>query len=336
MRKKWTQQQRSALAIVLTGVFLLTGKLFVWKSDKPVTAQQDTAPVAEITEPAVTTAPPAESDAVPPVTELTYGTEETAIVPIEPHREEETETQPEPPATDDSAAAVSVTTAEQTALPVSETTVQLTTPAPAETDPPQTEAPAADPAVSDYFNDALFIGDSRTVGLACYAPIEGATYYANVGLSTYKIDKGTSEAPDTKGKTFAQVLSAKQYGKVYIMLGINELGNDFSYTMQQYNALIDRVRQTLPNAIIILEANLHVAYSRSSTDKVINNTVINNFNAELARMADNRKIYYLDVNPVFDDENGCLKEDCTSDGTHPYAKHYLTWSDWLRNHTIPV
>ena len=46
MKKKSTQQQRSALAIALTGVFLLTGKLFVWKSDEPVTAQQDPIPAA--------------------------------------------------------------------------------------------------------------------------------------------------------------------------------------------------------------------------------------------------------------------------------------------------
>ena len=60
MKKKSTQQQRSALAIALTGVFLLTGKLFVWKSDEPVTAQQDPIPAAEITTPAETTAPPAD------------------------------------------------------------------------------------------------------------------------------------------------------------------------------------------------------------------------------------------------------------------------------------
>ena len=53
-------------------------------------------------------------------------------------------------------------------------------------------------------------------------------------------------------------------------------------------------------------------------------------------MADGKKIYYLDANPLFDDSNGCLAADYTSDGTHPYAKHYLTWADWLRNHTIPV
>lgn len=336
MKKKWTQQQRSALAIALTGVFLLTGKLFVWKSDEPVTAQQDPIPAAEITEPEETAAPPlSETDALPLYTGLTENTETTAIVPIEPHIEEETETQPEP-LTTEAGAAVSVTTAAQTVPDAPESTLPQTTAAPAETAPPQTEAPAADPAAADYFKDALFIGDSRTVGMAEYAPIDGATYFATVGLSTYKINKSTSEVPGTKGQSLAQVLAAKQYGKVYIMLGINEIGNDLNATMTHYRELIDRVRQAQPNAIIILEANLHVAYSRSSTDKIVNNPAINSFNEELALLADNQKIYYLDVNPLFDDDTGSLKAELTSDGTHPYAKHYLTWADWLRSHTIPV
>ncbi len=338
MKKHLTQQQRSVLAIALTGVFLLTGKLFVWKTDKPASAQPDTPPVAEVSEPVTTTEPPAVSS-LPPFTEQTDDTATTLLVPIEPHTNE-TEAVTEP-VTSDAAGVLtsSVTEAATTAVSGAVTTESTTLSVPvteATTAVPETTAPDAPAASDDYFKDALFIGDSRTVGIASYGPIEGATYFATVGLSTYKIDKVTSEVPGTKGQTFAQVLAAKQYGKVYIMLGINELGNDFSYTMQHYRALIDRVRQAHPNAIIILQANLHVAYSRSSTDPVINNAIIDNFNREVAAMADGKTIYYLDVNPEFDDENGCLRADYTSDATHPYAKYYVTWSDWLRNHTIPT
>ena len=337
MKKHLTQQQRSLLAIALTGVFLLTGKLFVWKTDKPASAQPDPQPVAEVTEPLTTTEPPAVSD-LSPVTGQTDVQETTLLVPIEPHTEESTTVSEL--LTTESADILTSAVSETVTSPVSaqETTVSTTVTVPvteATTAAPETTAPPA-AASDDYFSDALFIGDSRTVGMALYAPIDGATYFATVGLSTYKIDNVTSEVPGTKDKTFAQVLAAKQYGKVYIMLGINELGNDFNYTMEHYRALIDRVKQGQPNAIIILQANLHVAYSRSATDAVVNNTVINNFNNQLAAMADGQKIYYLDANPLFDDSNGCLAADYTSDGTHPYAKHYLTWADWLRNHTIPV
>ena len=336
---KLTQTQRSAAALLLTAAFVITGKLFIWKTDKPTTAQTDNPTTAEASLPDVTTEPPVQSDTLP-LTELTQATEHTPIVPIEPHTEEAAETS----APDSADAAVSsltdtVTTAlaAQSSVSSSET-VPATTSAPETTvaPVPETTAAPAAAASTDYFSDALFIGDSRTVGLAMYAPIDGATYFATVGLSTYKIDTVTSDVPGTKGQTFAQVLSAKQYGKIYIMLGINELGNDFNATMKHYRDLIDRAKQAHPNAIIILQANLHVAYSRSSTDAVVNNSVINNFNDAVANMADNQKIFYLDVNPVFDDDNGCLTAEYTSDATHPYAKYYLTWKEWLMNNTIPT
>ena len=336
---KLTQTQRSAAALLLTAAFLITGKLFVWRTDKPTTAQTDTPPTAEISVPAATTAPPVQSETLP-LTDLTYATENTPIVPIEPHTDEAAETTaPESADAGVSSLTDTVTTAASVQTPVSSSETAPVTAAATETTaapvPETTAAPAA-ASDTDYFSDALFIGDSRTVGMAMYAPLDGATYFATVGLSTYKIDTVTSEVPGTKGQTFSQVLSAKQYGKVYIMLGINELGNDFNATMTHYRDLIDRVKQAHPNAVIVLQANLHVAYSRSSTDAVVNNSVINNFNNALANMADNKKIFYIDVNPVFDDDTGSLKAEYTSDATHPYAKYYLTWKEWLMNNTIPT
>lgn len=37
----------------------------------------------------------------------------------------------------------------------------------------------------DYFDDAVFIGDSRTVGLRDYGGWDNATYYASIGLTVY-------------------------------------------------------------------------------------------------------------------------------------------------------
>ena len=38
---------------------------------------------------------------------------------------------------------------------------------------------------ASYFDDALFIGDSRTVGLKEYGTLNNATFFANTGLSIY-------------------------------------------------------------------------------------------------------------------------------------------------------
>ena len=53
---------------------------------------------------------------------------------------------------------------------------------------------------------------------------------------------------------------------------------------------------------------------------VINNTAINSLNSELSKLADGKKVFYIDANPVFDDADGNLSADKTQDNAHLYAK----------------
>ncbi len=71
-----------------------------------------------------------------------------------------------------------------------------------------------------------------------------------------------------------------------------------------------------------------------SKDKIINNTNINNFNNEISKLADNKKIFYIDVNEKFDDKNGNLNSEYTKDNVHIYAKYYKEWSNWLSQNAV--
>ena len=204
------------------------------------------------------------------------------------------------------------------------------TTAPAEQDEP-TE-PTTSPvnwvqSDASYFNDALFIGDSRTVGIRDYGTLKNAQYYCDKGLSSYQIDKSYVD-----GKTIWDYLSGKKFGKIYIMLGINEVGNDIEYTASAYRKLVDGVRSAEPDAIIYLEGNLHVAsYAQTSA---ITNERIDMLNAKIQELADNNKTFYINVNGIFDDGTGALPAELTSDGIHVYAKHYETWCSWLCENTV--
>ncbi|MBQ5334526.1 MAG: lipase [Oscillospiraceae bacterium] len=188
-------------------------------------------------------------------------------------------------------------------------------------------------APEGYFSDALFIGDSRMVGIASYAAFPGANYFATVGLATYKVANAKSEV-DNKSVSFSGLLSSKQYGKIYIMLGINEIGNDRTTTMKKYGELIQTIRSAQPNAIIYLCANLHVTAKRSAKGDAINNKSINSFNEAVKGLCDGSTIYYLDINPAFDDASGCLRADYTNDGVHPLAKYYKEWAEWFKQNVI--
>ena len=178
-----------------------------------------------------------------------------------------------------------------------------------------------------YFDDALFIGDSRMVGIRDYGTLKNSTYFCTEGLSTYKV---SSEYID--GRTFADLLQSKQFGKIYIMLGINEVGNDFNYTVNSYKSIISTARQYQPNAVIVLMANLHVTAAAETS--MISNDRINYLNASLQQLADNQTVFYLDVNPVFDDPDGNLRADAAGDGVHVYADYYPVWCEFLCNNTV--
>lgn len=179
----------------------------------------------------------------------------------------------------------------------------------------------------EYFSDALFIGDSRTVGLSEYGTLRNADYFCSVGLAAYRIDEEY-----VNGYTFRDILASKQYGKVYLMLGINEVGNDPEYTAAAYRRTVDTIKEMQPNAIIYLEANLHVA--QWAQTESITNAAIDRLNSRIREMADGSRTFYLDVNGVFDDGTGALTSDYTSDGVHVLAKHYQTWCDWLCMNTV--
>lgn len=189
-------------------------------------------------------------------------------------------------------------------------------------------------ADSSYFKDALFIGDSRTVGLHEYGQIEGADFFATTGMNVYKVRDESVEVAGVGKVTLEQLLSTKHYGKIYLMLGINELGYNMEQTIGKYKELVDWLTEKNPDGILFIQANLHVAAARSDTDGTFNNKRINQFNKSISEFIDNKKIFYIDVNSLFDDEKGNLKAEYTSDNTHIYAKHYVEWRDWLLSKAI--
>lgn len=181
----------------------------------------------------------------------------------------------------------------------------------------------------DYFDDALFVGDSRTVGIMEYSNLENATFFADSGMSVYGLARKKIFVPDMGKVTFDEILEGQQYGKIYLMLGMNELGYRFETTKERYQETVAKIREKQENAIIFLCANMHVTQEQSEKDEIYNNTNVNLMNELIASLADGETTFYLDVNELFDDENECLSEEYTSDAFHVLGKYYVDWVDWL-------
>ena len=269
----------------------------------------DTKPA--VTEPPVTEPPVTE----PPVTEPPV---------TEPPVTEPPVTEPpvtEPPVTEPPVTEPPVTEPPVTEPPVTEPPV---------TEPPVTEPPVVIPPAPEEhpFDNALFIGDSRTDGLNTYADLGNADVFASRGMNVYRLFKDSIEV-DGEEITLEEMLAAKKYDRVYIMLGINEIGYPADSVIKKYTEAVNKVREAQPDAIIYLQANLHITTERSNSDAVYNNTNLNLLNSRMASLADGNKTLFIDCNPVFDDEKGGLKKEYAFDDFHLLGRYYSIWADWI-------
>lgn len=190
---------------------------------------------------------------------------------------------------------------------------------------------------NDYFSDAAFIGDSRTLGLYDYSGFTGADFFCDNGFCTYLWLKGKEVTWQNENKKVLldERMDAKQYKKIYVMLGLNDCGygnvEDFK---DRYSQMLDMLHTKQPDAVIYLLGALHLSKEKSDSEDVNNNMDINAHNVAVAELADGETFFYLDVNSLFVDEERNLKAELTFDGAHLYADGYVEWAEFLKRYAV--
>lgn len=215
-----------------------------------------------------------------------------------------------------------------------------------QTDPGQDKADQSDPEEpkpveymtvdDDYFADAVFIGDSRTVGMFEYGGLEEiSTFYASKGLTIYKLFD-SAVAPSPEGKiTIEEALQQNQFAKIYLMIGINEMGTGtLEGFLEKYGEAVTHLRELQPEAIIYLQGIMKVTSERSAKGDYINNEGIEARNEGIALLADDEKVFFLDMNSMVCDDTGGLDPQYTYDGVHLKGKDIQIWKDYLKTHAI--
>lgn len=168
------------------------------------------------------------------------------------------------------------------------------------------------------FSDAVFIGDSRTEGLTVYNVLTTSTVLATRGLmaSSALTDKFV-DLGNGKG-TVVDYLKLHKFKKVYIMLGLNELGCLLSTYTDSYKELIDEVRQAEPDSEIYIMPVIPMVEER--TDEVYNNEIIAKFNEALRGICTEKNVPLINVSAALVNEKGTLPSELSTDGIHLNAK----------------
>lgn len=216
---------------------------------------------------------------------------------------------------------------------------------PTPTLPPATPIPSYDynspvpasTAVEDsFFQDAVFIGDSRMEGFMLYSGLSVGEFFTHKGLMVNTAFTQAFIKTETDEKlTVTQALGRKSYNKVYIMLGINELGWSYSSVfIQKYGELIDEIRKSQPQAQIYIESIMPVTAQRSKEDKIYNNEKIEEYNQLILQMCAQKQVFYVNVAETMTDKDGALFADAATDGIHLTKKYCMKWLEYLRAHAV--
>lgn len=199
----------------------------------------------------------------------------------------------------------------------------------------QGQVPKSEPVSDSYFDNAVFIGDSRTEGLMMYAGPENAEYLTVKGLNVETAMEKPAINVGGKKVTVVDALGYGTYGKVYIMLGVNELGWAYSELfIKRYGELIDAIQRVQPNAEIYVQSILPVSKGKSEKDAVYNNTNIKKYNDLIVKMTREKGVHFLNVKESIEDSELCLPAEATTDGVHLNAQYCNKWMDYLRTHTV--
>jgi len=197
--------------------------------------------------------------------------------------------------------------------------------------PPVTEY--IPPEVRDTdFSGCLFIGDSRTEGFMLYSGVKGAKAYTARGLmvDTY-FTAPVVDMNGTKISVSQAVESESSFERIYIMLGVNELGWAYdSVFISKYENLVDHVKSCMPDTEIIVQSIIPVTLAKSESDEIYNNENITRYNGLIRDMCARKSVTYMDLVPYFVGDDGALPEEAAFDGIHLQKSYCERWLDVLK------
>ena len=199
-------------------------------------------------------------------------------------------------------------------------------------------APQSEPVDNSYFDDAAFVGDSRTDGFMIYSGIGTGTNLTSNGLSIFKLEEKKALTIDGVEYTLLEALALEQYGKVYLSLGVNELGYfDDQGFYDNYCKAIDEIRKLQPDAVIYIQGliPLNEGQIAATTGRTyLTNDHLRIYNDLMKQAAQEKQVVYLDLYSVFVDENGALPAEGSHDGVHLSKEYCQRWLEYLKTHTV--
>ncbi len=201
-----------------------------------------------------------------------------------------------------------------------------------------------DEVSSEWFDDAVFIGDSVTLKLSYFCDYNddlgdakflcaGSLGYNNAQWDLYRPD---NVHPSYNGTKYLVDQGAAATGakKIFIMLGMNDIGlYGVDGAVDGMKIITKRIEDACPDAVIYVQSVTPMLYGSQLSD--LNNTTIAEFNRRIQPICQERGYVYLDVASAVDDGYGNLVYeycgDPTAMGLHFSDEGCRVWINYLKH-----
>ena len=170
----------------------------------------------------------------------------------------------------------------------------------------------------DFFSDAAMLGNSLVQGMEMCAGLKLAYYgQQSANVLNYGVDK----------------VLYRQFGKLYIELGINDFGLSRESFISGYRKILDKLRAAMPDAEIYIMAITPVTKARSD-EGTFTMQKIRDMNEALHALAEETQCWYLDCCTPLCDGTGYLPAKYGGwDGSpHLSNEGYQAWAEVIRTH----
>jgi lysophospholipase L1-like esterase len=178
-----------------------------------------------------------------------------------------------------------------------------------------------------FFDDAVFVGDSVTMGLRNFALYQRGKNVAALGRASFLAEVSYNLRVSSRDEFISSGVNLSYAGekmpvqdiirllgakKVFIMLGLNDgVANDPSTGVARYGHTLDNVLKMNPGVDIYVELCTPIA--KSGETARVNNVNVNAFNEALKALCAERGIEWVDTNSPFKSAGGYMRDDYTSD-----------------------
>ncbi len=196
------------------------------------------------------------------------------------------------------------------------------------------EPPMQPVAGDDFFADACILGNSLVEGIRIYSGLKSMTYYSYTGMTVISAASNKNYILNSGYYgTALDAMAQHDYSKVYIELGINEIGFPVETFTAYYRKIIERIQADQPDADIYILSLTPVSRAKDAGG-TFTMARVNNYNAGLKALAEDMEIYFIDCVTPLVDSTGFLAPGDTWDGVHFNIPKYYEWENIIRTRYV--